>query len=160
MPVLEPYIANEFIVEIGSEESPTVSKVSGLSLGKADSVEIPEGGTNVVHKVSSGVVKFDPLTIERYMDGSDDDRRFKDFFEQMFKIRGEAGSTARGQGASQAVRRNGAIVKKHYGQEVFRVSFYGAWVSQMTIGDLEAGSTSPLKQTITLEHEGLEYIPT
>ena len=52
MPVLEPYIANEFIVEIGSEESPNVSKVSGLSLGKADPVEIPEGGTNVVHTLS------------------------------------------------------------------------------------------------------------
>ena len=159
MPVLEPYIANEFVVEIGTEESPTVSKVSGLSLGKADSVDIPEGGTNVVHKVSSGVVKFDPLTIERYMDGSDDDRRFKEYFEQMFKISGEAGSRSRGLGSSQSVRRDGAIVKKHYGQEVFRIAFYGAWVSQMSIGDLTAGATDSLKQTITLEHDGLEYIP-
>ncbi len=158
MPVLEPYIANEFVVEIGSEESPTISKVSGMSLGKADAVEIHEGGTNVVHKVSSGVVKFDPLTLERYMDGSDDDRRFKEFFEQMFKISGQAGTRTRGLGSTQSVRRDGAIVKKHFGEEVFRVAFYGAWVSQMQIGDLEAGSTTVLKQTITLEHDGLEWI--
>lgn len=158
MPVLEPYIANEFVVEIGTEESPTVSKVSNMSLGKADPVEIPEGGTNVVHKVSSGVVKFEPLTLERYIDGSDDDRRFKEYFEQMFKISGEAGSSARGLGSSQSVRRDGAIVKKHHGEEVFRVAFYGGWVSQMTIGDLEAGSNTPLKQIITLEIESLEWI--
>jgi phage tail-like protein len=158
MPVLEPYFANEFVVEIASKESPTVSKVTGLSLGKADPVDIPESGTNVVHKVSSGVVKFESLTLERYMDGSEDDRRFKEFFEQMFKISGQGGTPARGLGSSQAVRRDGAIVKKHYGQEVFRVAFYGAWVSQMKIGDLDAGSTTPLKQTITLEHDGLEWI--
>ena len=156
MPVLEPYIANEFVVEIGSEESPTISKVSGMSLGKADAVEIPEGGTNVVHKVSSGVVKFDPLTLERYMDGSKDDALFEQFFLDTFNIKGKPGEVSRGQGSK--IRKNGAIVKKHYGQEVFRVAFFGAWVSQMQIGDLEAGSTTALKQTITLEHDGLEWI--
>ena len=81
-----PYRANEFVVEIGGVESPTVSKVSGLSLGETDTVEVIEGGTNVVHKVSSGVVKFQSLTIERYMDGSEDDALFKAFFEEMFKL--------------------------------------------------------------------------
>jgi phage tail-like protein len=152
MPVTEPYITNEFVVEIGTEESPTVSKVTGLSLGEADTIEVPEGGTNVVHKVSSGVVKFQPLTIERYVDGSEDDKLFKEFFESAYKL-GEGG-----QGST--IRRDGSIVKKHFGREVFRLSFYGAWVKSASYTDLEAGSSNPLKQTVVLEHDGLELILT
>ena len=146
----DPFRANEFVVEIGTATSPTVSKVTGLSLGETDTVEMPEGGTNIVHKVSSGVVKFQPVTLERYVDGSADDRMFKDFFEQMFKY-GEGG-----QGSSS--RRDGSIVKKHFGAEAFRIAFYGAWVKSAAFGDLEAGSTTLLKQTIVLEHDGLELI--
>ena len=150
MPVTEPYLANEFVVEIGTVESPTVSKVSGLSLGEADTIEVPEGGTNVVHKVSSNVVKFQPLTIERYVNGNEDDKLFKQFFEDAFKLgKGGKGST---------LRRDGSIVKKHFGVEVFRLAFYGAWVKSASFADLEAGSNNLLKQTIVLEHEGLELI--
>jgi phage tail-like protein len=150
MPVIEPYRANEFVVEIGTVESPTVSKVAGLSLGETDTIEVPEGGTNVVHKVSSGHVKFQPLTIERYVDGSADDKLFKDFFESMFKRGGG------GQGSTQ--RRDGSIVKKQFGKEVFRIAFYGAWVKSTAFSDLEAGSNNLLKQTVVLEHDGLELI--
>lgn len=146
----EPYRANEFVVEIGTVESPTVSKVSGLSLGETEAIEVQEGGTNVVRKISSGVVKFQPLTIERYVDGSQDDRAFKAYFENMFKHGGG--------GLGSTVRRDGAIVKKHFGTEVFRIMFYGAWVKSASFSDLEAGSTSLLKQTVVLEHDGLEWI--
>jgi phage tail-like protein len=150
MPLTDPYRANEFVVEIGTVESPTVSKVSGLSMGETDTLEVPEGGTNVIHKISSGVVKFQPLTIERYVDGSTDDALFKSFFEDMFKLgQGGQGSNA---------RRDGSIVKKHFGQEVFRFAFYGAWVKSAAFSDLEAGATTMFKQTIVLEHEGLELI--
>jgi hypothetical protein len=44
MPVIEPYRANEFVLEIVTIESPTVSKVSGLSPGETEAVEVPEGG--------------------------------------------------------------------------------------------------------------------
>lgn len=150
MPVIEPYRANEFVVEIGTVESPSVSKVSGLSLGETETLEVPEGGTNVVHKISSGVVKFEPLTLERYVDGSQDDTEFKGFFDSMFKLSGG------GQGST--VRRDGAIVKKQFGNEVLRFSFYGAWVKSASFGELEAGSSDLLKQTIVLEHDGLELI--
>jgi phage tail-like protein len=150
MALTDPYRTNEFVVEIGTVESPTVSKVSGLSMGETDTIEVPEGGTNVIHKVSSGIVKFQPLTIERYVDGSPDDALFKSFFEGMFKLgQGGKGSNA---------RRDGSIVKKHFSQEVFRFAFYGAWVKSASFSDLEAGSTNLLKQTIVLEHDGLELI--
>jgi phage tail-like protein len=150
MALTEPYRANEFTVEIGTVESPTVSKVSGLSMGETGVIEVPEGGTNIVHKTSTGVVKFQPLTIERYVDGSKDDKDFKSFFEDMFKLgKGGQGST---------IRRDGAIVKKQFGQEVFRLVFYGAWVRAAHFTDLEAGSANLLKQTVVLEHDGLEWI--
>ena len=150
MPVTEPYLANEFVVEIGAIESPTVNKVSGLSLGETEAIEVVEGGTNIVRKISSGVVKFQPLTIERYVDGSRDDREFREFFETMFKLgQGGRGST---------VRRNGSIVKKHYGREVLRLTFFGAWVRSASFSDLEAGSKNLLIQTVVLEHDGLEWV--
>lgn len=145
----EPFRANEFVVEIGTVESPTVTKVSGLSLGETETIEVPEGGTNIVRKISSGVVKFQPLTIERNVDGSTDDRTFKAFFEDMFK---------QGSGKGSTVRRDGAIVKKHFGAEVFRITFFGAWVKSASFSDLEAGSNTLLKQTVVLEHDGLEWV--
>jgi phage tail-like protein len=148
---VEPYRANEFVVEIETVRSPNVTKVSGLSLGTTDTIEVPEGGTNIVHKISSGVVKFQPLTLDRNVDGSKDDADFKGFFESMFKLgAGGSGST---------VRRNGSVVKFHFGTEVFRVAFYGAWVKSSSFADLEAGSSKVLTQTVVLEHDGLEFIP-
>lgn len=146
----DPYRANEFVVEIGTATSPTASKVSGLSMGETDTIDVPEGGTNVMHKVSSGVVKFQSLTIERYVDGSADDTLFKEFFESMFKY-GQGG-----QGSS--VRRDGSIVKRHFGNEALRFLFYGAWVKSASFTDLEAGSSALLKQTVVLEHDGLELL--
>ena len=150
MPVIEPYRANEFVVEIGTDESPSVSKVSGLSMGETDVIEVPEGGTNIVRKISSGVVKFSEVTLERYVDGSEDDVLFKEFFESMFTLNiGGSGSVE---------KRDGAVVKKHFGEEVMRFAFYGAWVKSSSFSDLEAGSNSLMTQTIVLEHDGLELI--
>ena len=152
MALFEPYRANEFVLEIQGIETPTVSKVSGLSMGETDTIDVVEGGTNVVHKISSGKVKFQPLTVERYVDGSKGDADFKAFFESMFQLNGaSAGSTA---------RKDGAVVKKHFGKEVLRFAFYGAWVRSSAFSDLEAGSTNVLKQTVVLEHDGLELVLT
>ena len=146
----DPYRANEFVVEIGTSVSPTVAKVSGLNLGTTDSVEVPEGGSNIVHKVSSGIVKFEPLTLERYVDGSPDDQLFKAFFDEMFRY------GAGGQGSR--TRRDGSIVKLHFGTEAFRFAFYGAWIKSTSFTDLEAGSSALFKQTVVLEHDGIELI--
>jgi phage tail-like protein len=148
---VEPYRANEFVVEIDTIRSPNVTKVQGLSMGETDTVVMTEGGTNITHKISSGVVKFVPLTIERFVDGSKDDADFKAFFETMFKL----GAGGRG----STLRRNGSIVKSHFGTEVFRIAFYGAWVKSTAFSELVAGSTDLLKQTVVMEHDGLEFIP-
>ena len=73
--------ANEFVLWVDGIPSPGVTKISGLSEGELDTIEQPDGGTNHVYKVAATKVKFEPLTIERYVDGSPEDKRFQDWFE-------------------------------------------------------------------------------
>lgn len=141
--------SNEFIIEVGGVPSPSVSKVSGLSEGEIDTIEQPDGGSNHVYKVAATKVKFEPITIERYVDGSADDKFFQEWFHSTFKLNNREN---RGSG----VRRNGMIRKLHNGKDVMIFSFVNAWVKSSKFTDLEAGSTNLMKQTIVLEHEGLE----
>ena len=119
----ESYRANEFVLEIG--------------------------GTNHVYKVAATKIKFEPLTLERYVDGSDQDKLFQQWFRDSFDL-----NSAKNGGSGK--RRNGAITKLHNGVPVLIFSFKNAWVKSSKFTDLEAGSTTLMKQTIVLEHEGLE----
>jgi phage tail-like protein len=147
----EGYRANEFVLVIDGIKSPSVSKVSGLSEGELDTIEQPDGGSGHVYKLAAAKMKFEPLTIERRVDGSADDKLFLDWFQQTFRL------NAPRQGGS-SVRKNGMIVKRHFGDVVLQFAFYGAWVKSSKFTDLEAGSTNLFLQTIVLEHEGLERV--
>jgi phage tail-like protein len=102
--------------------------------------------------VAATKIKFEPLTVERYVDGSPEDKRFQDWFGQTFKL-----ATKNNGGSS--VRKNGMIEKLHNGVVVLRFSFQNAWVKSSKFTDLEAGSNNLMKQTIVLEHEGLQREP-
>jgi len=141
--------ASEFVFWVDGTQSPGVTKISGLSEGEIDTIEQPDGGSGHVYKVAATKIKFEPLTIERYVDGSPEDKRFKDWFDATFKL-----NTLRNGGSS--VRKNGMIQKLHNGQVVLTFSFRDAWVKSSKFTDLEAGSTTLMKQTIVLEHEGLQ----
>jgi phage tail-like protein len=145
----ESYRTHGFLVEIEGTQCP-VTKVTGLNEGMTEAIEQPDGGSPTVHKISSGLVKFDPLVIERNMDGSRFDTFFKDWFAEMFQLNGDT--------KTSSVRRNGAVIKLENGQEVLRFAFYGAWVKSSKFSDLEAGSSGLFKQTLELEHEGLERV--
>jgi phage tail-like protein len=145
----ESYRTHGFVLEIEGTQCP-VTKVTGLNEGMTETLEQPDGGSPVVHKIASGVVKFDPLVIERNVDGSRFDEFFQTWFSEMFQLNGES------QGSS--VRRNGAVLKLENGAEVMRFAFYGAWVKSSKFSDLEAGSAGLFKQTLELEHEGLERV--
>lgn len=147
----ESYRANEFVLIIDGVPSPGVSKVSGLSEGEIDTIEQPDGGTAHVYKVAAAKIKFEPLTIERYVDGSPEDKRFRDWFQQIFNL-----NNAKQGGSS--VRKNGTVEKRHNGERVLTFLFKNAWIKSSKFTDLEAGSTTLLKQTIVLEHEGLERV--
>jgi phage tail-like protein len=148
----ESYRSNEFVLVVDGTESPGVTKVSGLSEGEVDTIEQPDGGTAHVYKIAAAKIKFDSLTVERYVDGSPEDGRFQDWFKAVFDL------NANVQGGSSA-RKNGMVVKRHNGTPVLQFAFYKAWVKSSKFTDLEAGATTPLKQTIVIEHEGLERVP-
>ena len=147
----ESFRANEFVLIIDGVPSPGVSKISGLSEGEIDTIEQPDGGTNHVYKIAASKVKFDPLTVERYVDGSPEDKRFRDWFQQVFNL------DAAKQGGSGA-RKNGMVEKRHNGEVALTFVFKNAWIKSSKFTDLEAGSAGLLKQTIVLEHEGLERV--
>lgn len=147
----ESYRANEFRLLINGTVSPGISKVSGLSEGEIETIEQPVGASAHVYKLAGSKVKYEPLTIERYVDGSPEDRRFRQWFSEVFNI------NATTQGGSGA-RKSGMIEKWHNGEKVITFMFLNAWIKSSKFTDLEAGSTALFKQTIVLEHEGLERV--
>ncbi len=141
----EAYRTDEFVVEIEGIESPGITKVDGLSEGEIDAIDQPDGGANITHKISSGIIKYDDLTLERNMDGSQADADFKTWFDEMFKLDGT--------GTGSQMRRNGSVVKKQFGQEVLRFAFEGAWIKSSKFTSLDAASSDLMKQTIVLAVE-------
>ncbi len=141
----EAYRTNVFIVEINGIESPAITKVSGLSEGEIDAIDQPDGGTGHIHKVSSGIVKYSDLTLERNLDGTTADKDFKSWFQTMFALDGT--------GTGSRLRRDGSVVVKSAGKEVQRWSFEGAWIKSSKFSDLDAGTSALLKQTVVLAVE-------
>lgn len=146
--IWESYRADEFVLWVGSVPSPSVTRISGLSLGEFDTIEQPDAGTSHVFKISSTKVTFPTLTVERRVDGSEDDTLFQEWFQETFNFEG----APRG----SAVRRNGMIQKLHDGEVVMELIFKNAWIKSVSFSDFEAGSSSLMTQTVQLEHEGLE----
>lgn len=145
----EAYRTHEFVVEISGIDSPGITKVSGLSDGEIEAIEQPDGGSNIVHKISSGIVKFGDVTLERNMDGSPADAAFLTWFQQMFQIDGSGTPP----GAGSPLRRNGSIVKKQFGTEVMRIAVEGMWMKSSKLSDFDAASSGLMKQTIVLAVE-------
>ncbi|HEX8073056.1 MAG TPA: phage tail protein [Pyrinomonadaceae bacterium] len=145
----ESYRTHGFVVEIEGVRCP-VTKVTGLNEGMTDTIEQSDGGSPFVRKIASGIVKFDTLVIERNMDGTFFDAFFRNWFSEMFQLNGPSGGSS--------VRRNGAIIKLENGQEVLRFAFYEGWVKSSKFADLEAASTNLFKQTLEIEHNGLERV--
>ena len=145
----ESYRTSEFFVEIGGTRC-AVTKVTGLNEGMSDTIEQSDGGSNVVRKISSGVIKFDTLVIERNMDGGEGDVFFRKWFSEIFKLNGK--------GRGSSARRNGAIVKLENGREVLRFLFFDGYIKSSKFSDLEAASTNLFKQTVEIEHNGMERV--
>ncbi len=145
----ESYRVHGFFVQIEDQLCP-VTKVTGLNEGTMEAIEQIDGGSSYVHKIGSGIVKFDTLVIERNVDGSSLDGYFQDWFRDTFQLYGPTGGSS--------VRRNGSIVKLENSKEVMRFAFYGAWVKSSKFSDLEAGSNNLFKQTVEIEHDGIERV--
>lgn len=147
---VESYRTHEFVVEIEGIASPGITKVTGLSEGEIEALEQPDGGSQHVHKISSGVIKYGDLTLERHLDGTQSDKDFSDWFNTMFALDGT--------GTGSQLRRNGSIVKKQFGKEVLRFAFEGAWIKSSKFSDLDAKSEGLFMQTIVLAVETLRRV--
>src|SRR3954449_7427465 len=97
----EAYTTHGFLVEIEGT-SCQATKVTGLNEGHTDVIEMASGGDSIVRKISSGIVKFDNLMIERDVDGTAEDTLFREWFAEMFQLTGTS--------LGSSVRRNGAVV--------------------------------------------------
>jgi phage tail-like protein len=138
------------LLEIAGITSPNITKVTGLGDGEIEAIEQADAGSNIIHKISSGIVKFGDLTLERNMDGSQADQDFLTWFQTMFKIDGT--------GTGSQLRRNGSVVKKQCGKEVLRFAFYGAWIKSSKFSDLDAASSGLMKQTIVMAIDSMERV--
>jgi len=145
----ESYRTHGFLVEIEGT-SCQATKVTGLNEGHTDVVEMASGGDAIVRKISSGIVKFDNLVVERDMDGTPEDKFFRDWFADMFQLTGVS--------KGSSVRRNGAIVKLENSQEVLRFGFVEGFIVSSKFADLEAKSTNLFKQTVEIAHNGLHRL--
>ena len=141
----EAFRTNEFVVEIEGLESPGLTKVTGISEGSNEEIKQDDGGSNITHKISSGLITYDDLTLDRNMDGTQADEDFRVWFDEMFKLDGT--------GTGSQLRRNGSVVKKQFGEEVLRFAFEGAWIKSSKFTDLDAASSDLMKQTIVLAVE-------
>ena len=141
----EAYRTHEFFVEIEGIPSPRITKVLGLSEGSVDPIDQPDGGANFVHKISSGIIKYEDLTLERNIDGKDGHKDFKKWFQDMFSMDGA--------GTGSKLRRNGSVVVKLHKVEVMRFAFLGAWIKSSKFSDLDASQSGLMKQTIVLAVE-------
>jgi phage tail-like protein len=141
----EAYRTNEFVVEIEGIESPGITKVTGLNEGEVDTIEQPDGGANITHKISAGIIKYGDITLERNMDGTAADAAFQTWFYTMFSLDGT--------GTGSKLRRSGSIVKKQFGTEVMRFVIEGAFIKASRFSDLDAGANALMKQTIVLAVE-------
>jgi len=70
----EAFRTHEFVVEIDGIDSPNITKVSGLSEGEVEAIEQPDGGANITHKISSGIIKYGDITLEPEI-WTDEERR-------------------------------------------------------------------------------------
>lgn len=142
---VESYRTHEFVVEIEGIQSPNITKVSGLGDGEVDAHEQGDAGANHIHKISSAIIKYGDITLERHMDGTQADADFHNWFREMFKLDGT--------GVGSRLRRNGSVVKKESGKEVMRWAFEGAWPKSSKFSDLDAKADGLMTQTIVLAVE-------
>jgi phage tail-like protein len=142
---VEAFRTHEFVVEIENIPSPGITKVTGLTEGEVDAIDQADGGSPFVHKIPSTMIKYGDLTLERHMDGTDTDTQFKQWWQTMFLIDGT--------GTAATIRKNGSVIKKHFGQEVLRFAFEGAWIKSSKFADFDAKTDTLLTQTIVLAIE-------
>ncbi len=127
-------------VEIG-----LFTKVGGLSLefNSTEFSTMTGTGSKITIK-RPGRAKYTPISLSR---GFAPDKKLYDWFDEVVKA------------AKPVVRKTGAIIvydRTH--AEVARFNIDKCWPSKLSIDELAAGSDAVLIESVTIEHEFLDWV--
>lgn len=103
------YVVNGWYLELPGLVSPHFETLEGLSK-KTGTVDIVDAGTNIRYKFNGQIIDFGQITLTRTMDGTIDDISMRTLVEASIR---------------QGVKYAGALVKMHFGNEVYRILFDG-----------------------------------
>jgi len=125
------FVTNGWYMELPGLVSPQFESLSGLSK-KTGTVEVVDAGTNVKYKFSSQIVDFGTITLVRPYDGSSDDVLMRALVNASI---------------TEGIKYAGVLVKRHFGNEVYRIAFEGLMFTEETYPDFNTGAEE--KQNIS-----------
>jgi len=132
----------KFSLEVGGVELGTFRKASGV-VSETETIEYKEmtkEGQLIIRKVP-GAMKWDDITLERRLDGSDELWKWRKRVED---------------GDIDGARRDGSIVwRDSQNHEVARWNFVAGWPCKWTGADLDAGANEVATESVVIAHEGL-----
>jgi phage tail-like protein len=135
----DPYLAQNFAVEIDGVTVASFAEVSGLEV-TIDAVEYRNGSEDITVRKLPGLAKYANITLKRGIVGD------LSLWQWLSSIR---------QGEVQ--RRDGIIVLLNERREpVLRIRFRRGWVCKWEGPTLNAGSNDVAMETLEICHEGLD----
>lgn len=142
----DPYKNFKFRVQLDGKYIAGISKISGLKRS-TDPVVHREGSDPSISRLSPGIWRFEPVTLER---GITHDTAFEDWANLSFQTSSPMSlKNFRKNIVIELLNEQGVVVK------AFKV--YRCWVSEyQVLPILEANAASVAIETITLENEGWE----
>jgi phage tail-like protein len=144
----DPYKNFKFRVKWEGRFMAGVSRISALRR-TTEAVVHREGGEPSTFRISPGLTKYDPITLER---GVTHDTAFEDWANQVWRL----GAPLGGEVALAGFRKDIAIeLYDEAGNVALRYLVYRCWVSEyVALPNLDGTSNEVLIESITLEHEG------
>ena len=137
----DPYVAFNYLIEIGGIRAGGFNEVSGLD-GEIEPVDYRNGDEDFVARKLPGMKKYPNIVLKRGIIGD------LDAF-QWFQA-GAAGAVDRREGA--------IIMRDEERNEVMRWKFVRGWACKYTGPSLKADSSAVAIETIEICHEGLQVV--
>lgn len=132
------------------------NKVSGLK-ADVDVVEYREGGDNLSVRKMAGLVKYDPVTLEK---GVTDNSEMWEAFKLMFNLDDISGNATEASSADSDGYRGTLVIdlKNRKSNIVRSYELRRAWISTYEVGDLDAQGNTVVVEKITIQHEGFKKV--
>lgn len=118
------HVVNGWYLELPGLNSPQFETLEGLSK-KTGTVQIVDGGSNIVHKFNDQIIDFGQITLSRTSDGSSDDIALDAMVDLSIRT---------------GVQYVGALVKMHFGVEIYRIMFLGMGFKEINLPSLDINS--------------------